>query len=185
MPRWSAATRPSVTRSAALIGVRDGGGSLLYQGIEEAAYFPDRSRPRRLAPGAASYRSTPGSRRSARPSSWRLHRSGRAQGDPRLRGQDLFRNRRVCVYEEILGSGQAAADAQPRGPAGPSLSPGPMPLSASRTARDREEQSPPAGLTGCRASWSTRSGTSGPRRSGRSASSEPERGASPLGGGLA
>jgi len=92
--------------SAVLVGVRDGGGSLLYQGIEEAAYFPvARGRVDWLPPGELSVHA--GGAPFGEALLVELRSLPDAPGVTRTFGdKTLFRNERVCVYEEILGPGQ-------------------------------------------------------------------------------
>jgi hypothetical protein len=90
-----------------LVGVRDGDGSLLDQGIEEAVYFPvARGRVDWLQAGELSAHA--GASSFGEALLVELRSLPDAPGVTRTFGdRTLFRNERVCVYEEILGPGQA------------------------------------------------------------------------------
>ena len=98
--------RPIRHGSAVLVGVRDGGGALLYQGIEEGAYFPiARGRVDWLHAGELSAHA--GALPFGEALLVELRSLPDAPGVTRTFGDKvLFRNERVCVYEEILGPGQ-------------------------------------------------------------------------------
>jgi hypothetical protein len=104
--RIDAGGEPIRHGSAVLVGVRDGGGALHYQGIEEAAYFPlARGRVDWLPPGELSAEASTSPFGEAL--LVELRSLPDAPGVTRTFGdKTLFRNERVCVYEEILGPGQ-------------------------------------------------------------------------------
>jgi hypothetical protein len=130
--------------SAVLVGVRDGGGSLLYQGIEEAAYFPvARGRVDWLPPGELSVHA--GGAPFGEALLVELRSLPDAPGVTRTFGdKTLFRNERVCLYEEILGPGQR----RPMHSHAPRLI---IPLTGAHAAQrfpdgsDREDQFPAGG----------------------------------------
>ena len=98
--------RPGRHPNAVLIGVQDGGGSLLHRGGGEDRYFPiARGRVDWLAAG--ELHALAGSPRFGEALLVELRSLPNAPGVSRTFGDKiLFRSEAVCVYEEVLGPAQ-------------------------------------------------------------------------------
>ena len=100
------ADRPIKHANALLIGVRDGGGSLLHQGSGEDRYFPV-ARGRVDWLGVGELRALAGSHSFGEALLVDVRSLPEAPGVARTFGDKiLFQNETVCVYEEILGPTQ-------------------------------------------------------------------------------